>query len=110
MLPEIPKGLYCYKYRQRRDGEPELEEDGKPILYIESCPHWTSKMVGGVEMPWCSYLNRGGWDNREYSEDEIKSIRDSFQTIQEEDEALGLFLLWDGCKECGENLGEENDK
>lgn len=108
MPDAIPKGLYCYVPRKRRDDEPELTEDGR--FYIETCPHWTSKEFGGVKMPWCSYLNRGGWDNREYSEEELKAIGGAFGSEQEQEETLGLFLLWGACKECGENLEEDDDK
>ena len=105
MLDAIPKGTYCYVPRKRRDDEPELTEDGR--FYIETCPHLTSKEFGGVKMPWCSYLEAGGWDNREYSEDELKAIRSAFDSKSQQEETLRLFLLWDGCKECGKNLEDE---
>jgi hypothetical protein len=107
MLEEIPKGLYCYKFRERREGEPELNEKGFPILYTNNCPHYTEESFGGVNMPWCSFLEAGGWDNREYSEAELKAIGGAFGSQREQEETLRLFLLWDGCKECGENLEDE---
>jgi hypothetical protein len=102
----IPEGLYCYKYRERKADEPEFNEAGLPIRYVEYCPFYGWKEIGGVEMPWCSFLNQGGYDNIEYSKGELESIRATFKTQKEHDDALPLFLLWDGCKECGQNYGD----
>ena len=107
-LSKIPNGQYCYKPREMRQDEPKLTKNGTHIYYVEYCPFYTSKSFGGVAMPWCSFLNQGGYDNRNYSDAELVAVKNSFSNEEAHDDALPLFLLWDACKECGENMGEES--
>lgn len=50
----------------------------------DTCPYWdTSEDHRPQDNGYCHFLGEGDWD------------------------VEGLSLLWDQCKECGENLGEE---
>lgn len=61
----------------------ERVEDGK--VYTKNCPYWSrNKDKEDWENGYCSYLEQGDW------------------------EVEGLSLLWDGCKECNINWGDDN--
>lgn len=49
-----------------------------------NCPYWSSCEDKPIqENGYCAYLGEGDWDS------------------------IGLSLLWDQCKECGVNMGED---
>jgi len=69
----IPHGPYCY---ERLDPK----NDGKKLKIIGKCPYWTLRDdKPDQENGYCTYLKKGDWD------------------------IPGGGLLWDMCKECGEN-------
>ena len=91
--PEIPFGFYCYSGSRG----------------TQRCPHFGEKEVNGVTLPYCHFLKQGsvpassglapqGLDEQRLIEAWGKD-GDSFKVPAEFD----LFLLWDQCKECGEN-------
>jgi hypothetical protein len=99
----IPSGNYCYHgTRPRRADEPEFTEDGRPIRYLNYCPHMGSKTFNGVEVPWCNFLGKGDIGNNCSDENHAKLV-EHFGTQEALDKVLPLFLLWDSCKECGIN-------
>jgi len=71
---QIPKGIYCY------------DENGL-------CPHWELRPDQPEQMNgYCHYLKRGDWEVP-IPEDFPDGFPESI-----------LSLLWDQCKECGENM------
>lgn len=102
----IPKGNYCYTWIQ----EPSKENNYQGI--IKKCPFWNVKKFNGVEIPWCDYLNSGGYPNEtenyegweDYDEAD-KKLKEYFG--EEYEEKTNCILLFDQCKECGENLEDD---
>jgi hypothetical protein len=101
---KIPPGDYCYTWSEL----PSVENNyrGK----INKCPYYEVKKVDGVIFPWCNFLGLGGypgdgqwtgWEN--FEEAEVK-LNEHFEG--KADEKLPLSLLFDSCKECGENTEE----
>lgn len=115
----IPPGPYCYRgRRERREGEPEFTEDGRPIHYLNYCPYMSSRDCNGVVISWCNFLNKGSIDgsarvpnDREKSEavyeEEHRKLVEHFGSEEALEEATPLDLLWDSCKECGINDADE---
>ncbi len=81
----IPKGMYCYS-RPRREGV---------------CPYWKIIKDEGIDVYWCDYLNMGDVGNYIKDGDYDKLLKKYGET--EFHNKYPLFLLWDQCKECGEN-------
>jgi hypothetical protein len=117
--PEIPAGIYCYKFAETVTGP-----GGLPIFRTISCPYFTCKTVNGVNLPWCSFLKLGSVPASSGSltdEDDKKLIEawgldDPLTEAEKAEfnltdgdrsfripEEFGLSLLWDQCKECGVN-------
>lgn len=94
--------MYCYKFDHLYNG-PELEPGAIPIV---SCPYDTYKEINGVEVPYCSYLESLGWKNG-WKDGEWEKLIEHFGSEDKVFEALELDLLWDACKECGENYEED---
>ena len=90
----IPKGPYCYS---RAEG---VNKYGIPNA--KYCPYMTSKDYNGVTCPYCSYLEKGGLDNIVTDGDFAKLI-EHFGSEEKVFDGLPLTLLFDSCKECGEN-------
>lgn len=62
----------------------EVNENGFPIR--EDCPYWELRDdQEEQDNGYCHFLGEGDWD------------------------VEGLSLLWDQCKECGENLGDDHE-
>lgn len=73
----IPKGMYCYEGFRF---DPETQK----LKVINLCPYWSRREDKPAQMNgYCSFLEAGDWEDE------------------------GLSLLWDQCKECGINEGEE---
>lgn len=91
----IPKGDYCYT----------LEESNSSyrIPNFKYCPYMTTKEYNGVKQPYCGYLEWGGIDNYT-TEEEYAKLLEYFGSEEKISEELPLFLLFDSCKECGENM------
>ena len=72
----IPPGLYCYSKTEKR-----YEADGRPYRkLLDLCPYLIRNPFRRYQLNgYCSFLNAGDW---------------------QED---GTMILWDQCKECGEN-------
>ena len=90
----IPKGLYCY------------DENGK-------CPYWSMRKNKPYQFNgYCSFIGKGDWQlNKEYAKTTIikqspdkKDIGKFFDEIYND---FPLSLLWDQCKECGINEGDD---
>ena len=91
----IPKGDYCYTWiegTKNRYGMPDQKY----------CPYMSVKEYGGVPVPYCKYMEWGSIDNA-ITEEEYAKLVKYFGSEEKMDEELPLFLLWDSCKECGEN-------
>lgn len=98
----IPIGMYCYKFDHLYDG-PKLDSGAIPVV---PCPFDTYKELNGVSVPYCSYLEKLGWKNS-WKEEEWEKLIEHFGDEDKVFEALKLDLLWDACKECGENYEED---
>ncbi len=102
-IDKIPVGLYCYTFID------DFSENKKGCPKIKLCPYWTSKIIGDVEVTWCNYLGLGSIPNG-LTDEEWKKLKLHYNNNDDlMNKELPLFLLWDGCKECGENYGEEDD-
>lgn len=96
----IPEGIYCYTWESVPAKENEFR--GK----VNVCPYYGSKLIAGVKVPWCFYMERGGIDNN-WKEQEWEAISKHYPDEYSMDSELSEFLLWDQVKSCGENEGEE---
>lgn len=110
----IPAGPYCYAgSRPAEPGEPTETPDGRPIFYTQRCPYASSRTFNGVEITWCNFLNKGGLDGtlngrtEKQAEEEYQKLVAHFGSEEKLDEATPLFLLFDACKECGINDGDD---
>ncbi len=103
----IPKGDYCYTWIE----VPSVENNfvGKTKV----CPYAEVKDINGVEFPWCNYLELGGtpgdgnWAGWKDSDKADDILNKHFGSAEETEKHLPLFFLFDGCKECGENVEDE---
>lgn len=89
----IPEGYYCYTYK-----------DGKEIR----CPYWSSRKDKPYQLNgYCSYLEKGDWEmSKEMGEGEFfTNCKTGEKTPIPE--GFPLSLLWDMCKMCGINEGDE---
>ena len=78
-LDVIPSGMYCYEWK---DGD--IDENGEPRK--STCPYWELREDHEEQdNGYCHFLGEGDWD------------------------VDGLSLLWDQCKECGENWGDDSE-
>ena len=94
----IPPGPYCYVIDIRKQ-DARIPGDGVPIV---CCPHKKTREFNGTSIPWCVYLEQGGLRN-DHTEEEFEKLVHHFGTDDAVFDFLPLDLLWDGCKECGEN-------
>ena len=103
----IPKGDYCYTWKE------VPSESNNYRGTVNQCPYYDVKNVNGVHVPWCNYLELGGypssgkWAGWEDIDKATDILNKHFGSEQEADKNLCLFLLFDGCKECGENVEDE---
>jgi len=103
----IPKGDYCYTWKE------VPSESNNYRVTVNRCPYYDVKNVNGVEFPWCNYLELGGtpgdgnWAGWEDSDKADDILNKHFGSTEETEKHLPLFLLFDGCKECGENVEDE---
>jgi hypothetical protein len=90
----IPKGNYCYVL---------TEEKGKHgIPNAKYCPYMSMKEYGGIPVTYCKYMEWG--DVGSIDDGEYKKLLEYFGGDEEKlHEELPLFILFDSCKECGEN-------
>lgn len=109
----IPIGQYCYRIDTLYDG-PKIEDGGIPTV---NCPYQKYKKYKntGVSLPYCAYLEEYGWSNNMTNE-EFDKLVEHFGSEDKTFDAFPMDLLWDSCKECGENHeedfinGERNDE
>lgn len=90
----IPKGYYCYT----------RNKSGKVI----KCPYWRSIKERPEQYDgWCDFLEKGDIEiNKETPWTDARTKEK--QTAEEL--GLPMSLLWDMCKECQINLGEEDGR
>lgn len=89
----IPYGPYCYTYKDDR--------------YIP-CPYYKIRDINSIPVPWCEYLELGGMIGDHHApENQYKKLLEYYGTEEKMDKELPLFLLFDQCKECGENYPDE---
>ena len=93
----IPPGMYCYVLDYTKDNI--FGSDSTPVVY---CPHSINKEINGINIPWCSFLDKGGVSN-DNTDEEWKKLVEYFGSDDNVFDYLSLDLLWDSCKECGEN-------
>ena len=95
---QIPKGIYCYTWEEFPSKENNFR--GKTKV----CPYYKSKDIAGIKVPWCEFLESGGTNNG-WTEEDWDKVKEYYEMQNKDmDKELPLFFLWDGCKECGENL------
>jgi len=101
----IPPGTYCYFGRESTTID---KETGMPSFKMKMCPYFTHMTFNGVNVPWCSFLNKGGTEGslkhgqtEAEAEVEWQKLKDYFVTEENMNKVLPLDLLWDSCKECG---------
>ena len=76
----IPKGLYCYTLHP-------TEKNNAGFPKVIPCPYWSRREdKPAQENGYCSFLGEGDWEDE------------------------GFSLLWDMCKECGENLDDDEEE
>lgn len=108
----IPKGMYCH-------GPGKSNKDGT-ISFPKMCPYWSSNpSKPEQENGYCAFLEKGDWDiNKEANQKPQKVIHcDPVNGDKEVTYAPGELpfpfnkfgLLWDQCKECNINMGDENE-
>jgi len=105
----IPHGDYCYTWIEF----PSVSNNfvGK----TKTCPYADVKDINGVHVPWCNYLDLGGtpgdgkWPGWEDYDKAIDTLNKHFGSEEETDKQLSLFLLFDGCKECGVNKYDDEN-
>ena len=102
----IPKDTpYCYKF----NGKNWVDDDGMPHMGVDLCPYWGDKEIGGTHICWCSFLEAGGTYNDDRTDwDKLIEFFGSEEAAFDSDDT-SLFLLFDQCKECGENYPDEED-
>ena len=77
----------------------------------KNCPYYKLKEINGVKVPWCDYLGLGGTEgDGNWTEEDWGKLIEHYKTEEELDKELPLSLLFDGCKECGENECECEDE
>lgn len=96
----IPKGDYCYIWLNER------HESGLPKS--QHCPYMCGKEYNGVIVSYCNYLELG--DIGGITEEEHAKVLEYFGSEEKMDQELPLFLLFDDCKECGENYYTEEEE
>ena len=103
----IPEGPYCYKWITL----PAIEGGKLKAGKIDLCPYFKYKQVKTAKYVWCGYLNKGGTSFEHESDEEWekndKILIDFFGGEDKMRESLELFVLFDHCKCCGVNEGEE---
>ena len=103
----IPKGDYCYTWKE------VPSESNNYRGTVNRCPYYDVKNVNGVQFPWCNYLELGGtpgdgnWAGWKDSDKADEVLTEYFGSKEKMEEKLPLFLLFDSCKECGENVEDE---
>jgi hypothetical protein len=100
----IPRGHYCYTVK-------EIVRDEKfGYRMIQNvCPYFGYKDFGGVDQPFCSFLEKGSLSNSTNDED-FKKLAIHFGSEEAVFNGLPLSLLWDQVKECGENNNDSNSE
>lgn len=105
----IPHGDYCYTWIEF----PSVSNNF--IGKTKACPYADIKNINGVHVPWCNYLDLGGtpgdgkgpgWEDYDKA---IDTLNKHFGSEEETDKQLSLFLLFDGCKECGVNKYDDEN-
>ena len=95
----IPKGLYCYSIDMDNIDDYNVPGKGIPVFY---CPYYKSKIVEGIDLPWCDFLNLGGVSNST-TDEEYEKLVNHFGSEKNLEKDFPLDLLWDAVKECDEN-------
>ena len=92
-ISKIPKGHYCYTYDAKTD-----ECNHCPYLGFETI----NTDVKPIKLWHCSFLNQS---DCHCSDEDFELLKSHFGMSDEELwEKFPLDLLWDACKECGENI------
>lgn len=103
----IPPGPYCYTWIE----VPSKNNNFR--VKVKMCPYWKPKTIEGIQVPWCDYLELGGtpgcgkWEGWENYKKADKILAKHFGGEEKRDKKLCLSLLFDQCKECGENDSED---
>lgn len=84
----IPQGHYCYNQRG-------------------TCPYFDFIRDEGIRLPFCTFLEKGGISNHT-TDEQFQVLEQKYGGEERVWEKYPLDLLWDQCKECGENI-EDND-
>ena len=92
-ISKIPKGHYCYSYDDKTD-----ECNHCPYLCFETI----NTDVKPIKLWHCSYLNQS---DSYCSDEDFELLKKHFGITDDELwDKFPLDLLWDSCKECGENI------
>ncbi len=92
----IPIGPYCYTYKDSK--------------YIP-CPYFKIKNINSIPVSWCDYLGLGGiTGDHNAPENQYEKLLEYYKTEEAMDKELPLSLLFDQCKECGENDPDDFDE
>jgi len=94
----IPKGHYCYTPKMK-DGKIVRTKSGG--MKINICPYWSIRRdKPEQENGYCSFLEQGDWN---INDEAILTDMKTGEKVNARDVPFGIGLLWDQCKECGEN-------
>ena len=90
---KIPKGHYCYSYDSKTDECNHCQYLGFETINTD---------VKSIKLWHCSYLNQS---DSHCSDEDFELLKKHFGITDDELlEKFPLDLLWDACKECGENI------
>ena len=82
----IPKGVYCYTCIDNK------------FVY---CPYFSTIEDEGVKITYCKFLKQGDMGN--ITNREFDTLVKKYGSEENLWKKYPLGLLWDSCKECGEN-------
>lgn len=91
----IPKGDYCYTINRIEYCR----------IFTNTCPYYDFTVVNDVLIPTCKYLELMGSPG--CTDEDFQKLLDYYGNHANICKAMPLTLLWDRCKECGENVDEQ---
>ena len=97
---KIPKGFYCYSHSVQTD-------DPLCRKLVGVCPFLSTKKDCGIDITYCKFLGAGDVGN--INDIDLDKLLEKYGTHEKLSKKYPLSLLWDMCKECGENEYTEKE-
>ena len=108
----IPKGHYCYEYFKNG---PVINKWCPYHQYLKVNDNLSATVDDDIYITYCIFLKEGSIHNNT-TDEQFDRIKEYFGFKTDDDLfdselfGSGADLLWDGCKECGINYGDEDDE